>query len=50
MRTAAVLAVAAALALVAAPARAASGCRSFPRPGTTSAGRAPADLRAEYNV
>jgi hypothetical protein len=31
------------------PARAAGGC-AFPRPGTTSAGPAPAVLRAEYNV
>jgi hypothetical protein len=34
----------------AASARTASGCGSFPRPGTTSTGPAPADLRAEYSV
>lgn len=33
-----------------ASAQAAPGCGSFPRPGTTSAGRAPADLSAEYGV
>jgi hypothetical protein len=32
------------------PARAAGGCGAFPRPGTTSAGPAPAALRAEYDV
>ena len=33
-----------------ASAQAAPGCGSFPRPGTTSVGRAPADLSAEYSV
>jgi hypothetical protein len=47
--------MAAALAVTAAPAGAASrhaspGCASFPRPGTTTAGPAPADLSAEYSV
>ena len=44
-------AIAAGLASVAtASARPAPGCRSFPRPGTTSPGPAPADLSAEYSV
>lgn len=55
MRAAAAAVAALALALSAACASAASahavaGCASFPRPGTTSAGRPPADLRAEYGV
>jgi hypothetical protein len=45
--TAAALVVAAALAASAHPA---PGCASFPRPGTTSAGSAPAALRAQYGV
>ena len=47
--------VLATVALAAAPAPAASGhgapgCEAFPRPGTMSAGSAPAALRAEYGV
>lgn len=45
--TPAALVVAAALAASAHPA---PGCTSFPRPGTTSAGGAPAVLRAQYGV
>jgi hypothetical protein len=45
--TAVALVVAAALAASAHPA---AGCASFPRPGTTGAGSAPAVLRAEYGV
>ena len=33
-----------------ASARPAPGCRTFPRPGTTTAGAAPVALRAEYGV
>lgn len=55
MRAAAACVAAVALALSAACASAASahtavGCASFPRPGTTSAGGTPADLREEYGV
>jgi hypothetical protein len=38
------------LAVSGVPARAASRCGSYPRPGTTGAGRAPAGLRSEYGV
>jgi hypothetical protein len=52
---AACLVVAATIAVGSAPAGASSarpapGCRSFPRPGMTSAGSAPTDLSAEYGV
>jgi hypothetical protein len=55
VRAAAACVVAVALALSAACAPAASahtaaGCASFPRPGTTGTGPAPAGLRAEYGV
>jgi hypothetical protein len=45
--TAAALVVAAALAASTHPG---PGCTSFPQPGTTSTGRAPAVLRAQYSV